>query len=524
MSILGALRKDMDPAVKKMLRRKNQLFIDLTDRKPHLPVVGRKFCHEQLVDKTYIMENLRSSITVTRRFLCNGDCFFYFEAPAGADLDVEISLPAIRQVSSFDHLYRQPTYDKRYGQNKISGAFTYLDLETGSALFSKVYRYRPLIKQYADGDHSTVYELLEETEGIAPSGPSMLRAFLSENVGEFSFFVLYSDEKLFADPANLQSYIECYYDGIFHNNVWNSFFIRPDGTYTKLPYSIEPFSKDAYGFNLMHSVKKDFIQLYKDTQEHFYQDFLENALYQVYLFQPREKGAIYTTYTSTWLKKDTGLVSPYIDTRLNESFALMFEDARTLLASFSQFEPLHDYADYLADYYEQKRPLYQQGSGIFFPDYFKEEYLPITHASLNHQLATIILLLRAHSRYGEPRYLALAEAMLDFLENTARWWLNPSGDLYYGVRMREDGGLYFYGDDYVYVTLNDLLILKANCEACGLRQKARCLDALIDAKVTFLRSTPYDIFNPQAPTMSGERINSREVALRMYKKLFMRIN
>ena len=483
-------------------------------------------------DVDFIKEIVNDSGTlrITLRLLPNKDYFLYFEYEGTAtQCDIFLDYDDKSEVFQFDHLYVKPPFDNRYGENQITGIGHYFDFFTaGSMVTSKIYYYKELIKTYDDGSKSLLYELIKESNIELPNPDGALSVPLGANNnstgggGKTSFFLLISQDKLFKSKGNMNTYMKHYYDGLANNSVWNSFFVCPAGTYTKLPYSIEPFTRNGYGYSIHHSSRKDMVSWYEQHGERFYENFLANAVLQVYLYQSQNCGLFLATYTSTWLKKSTGITAPYIDTRCNETFILMIEDLKKSMGWVANLEPDRDYADFFCTKYEQGKQVYRAGGsaigGVFFPDYFKESVKVLPHASLNHQLGVAQLLLRNWKKYRSDQYLRVFNAILQFIEATVPYWKQDNGDLYYGVRKSKDGKLEFFDNDYIYVTLLDLLLVQTALIDEGLGRRS-AIQKLIEIKISYLKTTEYDIFHSSPKLASGERIDSVALALRLYKKL-----
>jgi len=464
------------------------------------------------------------NLKVTKRKLDNGDDFLYFEFENLKDINVILKLDEILEFHRFEKLYKKPSFNNRYGENKVSGLNGYYNLKTGSLFISKIYYYKILEHKYENNEKSTLTEFISETNNIKQTDKNTINISIKENKTKntkASFFILISKSKLFRNIENLENYMEYYYDSIFNNSVWCSYFMVPACTYTKLPYSIEPFTKDGYGFSLQHSSKKDLFPFYFQTNERFFYNMIVNAVLQTYMYQQNENYVFFTPYTSTWLKKDTGITAPYIDTRLNETFILMEKDFFAQTKIFSEIDPEKNYIEFLYSYYKKGEGMYKLGNGIFFPDYFKNGLPKITHASLNHQLGTAAMFLNAYDKYKEKRYLNVFNAIIEFIKNSHNHWINKeTGDLYYGIKINKDSQYEYYDKDYVYVTLLDLLILQTAYIKILKCDKNKVLENLMNAKINYLRQTEYDIFNPNAKNAPGEKIDSRKQALKLYNNLY----
>lgn len=348
-----------------------------------------------------------SLVSVTKRVIDNGDIFLYFDIKNPKDQEIIFKINEIVNEFSFETYYKKPSFDDRYGENKVSGPYAYLDLIKGSTVISKLYYYKELSLKYENMQYSVVYDLETEKCNIKIVD-DLIKINIEEISDNCSFFMVLSNEKLFKELKNLKHYFKEYYKGIGNNSVLNSYFVRFSGTFTKLPYSIEPFTKEGYGFSLHHSSKKELIHFLRDTRDRYFYDFIVNAIMQAFLHQRNDKGVFYTPYTSTWLKKDTGITAPYIDTRLNETFNLMLLDFKKLYPDFDIQDNTQNYCDFLIKQIELNN-VYKLNNGVFFPDYFKENLKNKTHTSLNHQLGIINLMLDIHKKTGKNEYLKTAK-------------------------------------------------------------------------------------------------------------------
>lgn len=496
----------------------NSMTLDLSKYQYVLPNAEKKDRFGRTIDFVKSFHSGKTEIKVTKRSLSSGDMILFFELNRPGGLNITLELDSIMEIYNYDNLFKKPGFDDRYGENKVTSAFAYLDLAQGSAVLSDIYYYKKLSKSYGEGGSSHVYDFIGESSEFSIINESMIRYVFSDDSPNASFFLMISNKKLFSDIKDLDSYMDYYYKSLYNNSVWCSYFMQPSGTYTKLPYSIEPFTKDGYGYNLYHSSRKDLIPFYQQTKELFFINILENAVLQAYLYQEQQNGVFFSSYTSTWLKKNFEITAPYIDTRLNESFILMIQDIQEEVSIFKDIDPMKDYMNFLYNYYESGKDVYCLGEGIFFPDYFKKN-IPLTHASLSHQLGTALMFLNAYLKYDDCKYLTVFEAILKFLEVSAEQWINPeSGDLFYGVKTGSNGTLIYYDKDYVYVTLLDLLLLSKSIGNHLAGMRFPVINYLICKKILYLKTTEYDIFNSEAKLAPGEKIDSRKQALTLYNE------
>ena len=481
----------------------------------------KQFLHKE-TDFIKYYRSSHGTLKVTKRVLHTEDTFIFFEYQ-GEKTKIKINVDTVRECLNYMNLYKKPPFDNRYGENKATGLNAYLDMDKGSAVVSNVYSYNILQKKYEDNTVSTVYELVEEDTNVEIKKKGEMILSVGSKVGASSFFILLSKNKLFANRDNLNNYMGYFYEAVYNNSVWNTFFVVPAGTYTKLPYSIEPFTKEGYGYSLHHSSRKDMIPFFEETKERFFENFIANAVIQSFLYQEQEHGMFLSNYTSTWLKKDTGITAPYVDTRLNETFTLMVQDFQKLTSHFDTLDPMLGYVEFFCKQYELGVQVYtmdgDKGKGVFFPDYFKSGLGTLTHTSLNHQLGIAQMFLRAWGKYKNEDYKTVLEAMLIFIDYTHEKWIQKNDDLFYGIKQDSGGQFEYFDKDYVYVTLLDLLLIQKALQEHGFN-KYNAIDVLIQSKLKFLRTTEYDIFNPHAKKASGERMDSAELALKLYKKLY----
>ncbi len=479
----------------------------------------KKHFNENIYDTITVYEADGARITQTKRLLDNGDYFLYYEIKAPKEGVFILNTEKIVKTHTFDDLYLHPPFDNRYGENDATGPSMYGELKKGGALvISKVYYYTRVTQNYKNGDASELLELSCEQDSITVC-ENTLEIKLQNYAHECSFFMLCSKEKLFETTENLYTYFECYYRGLFNSNVVNSYFVLPSGTMTKLPYSIEPFTKKGYGYSLHHSSKKELIAHAELQRDRYFYDMLYNAIIQTYLYQKHENHIFYTPYTSTWLKKQSGIYAPYIDTRLNEVFYLMILDFRKMYPHVNIDIGLYNYLDFLVDFSQKNGAMYRSAHGVFFPDYFKpNDQSLLSHTSLNHQLGIMHLLRNAMKETPNSTYIELYQNMVTFLLETADSWIKEDGDIYYSIKKTQNGFEYF-DKDYVYVTLIDLLHIQSYY-----KEDHACIsieiDKLINSKMSYLDKNNYGLFDKHAKLAPGESNQSQAYAAKLYSNVY----
>lgn len=496
--------------------------IDATSYDVQLAVHDSKTFMGRIYDQIECIKTEQSHTQITKRTLKNGDIFLYIECQNQIERNIKIRLDQVMAQNNYDKYYEEPLIDQRYGQNKVTGPSAYLDLAVGSALITKVYYYKPKVKKYKENWKSYYLELMQERNDIVV-GEQQVEISLKPYEGKSCFTLLLSKNKLFKDIRHLEQYMTYYFKSLYHSAVWCSFFMTPSGTYTKLPYSIDPFSKDGYGFNLQHSSRKDLFPFVVQTKERFFEDMLNNAILQAYIYQQRKDDVFYTPYTSKWLKKNTGITAPYIDTRLNESFIFMLQDFLPYSEFDSCINPLKGYLCFLMACSKEANRMFEVSGGVFFSDYFQEGKKRKSHASLNHQLGTAQLFYEAYKQYGEKQYLEMFLKMIKFIENTKKKWVKKeNSDLYYGVKQAMTGGYQYFGDDYVYVTLSDLLNVQKDYIEIHEGTYCEALTYLIESKISYLNKTAYSLFSEEEICPPGEKIYTKSQVLKRYNELYVK--
>lgn len=492
-----------------------EFFLRINEGKKFINnVVEKKQLSLELHDEISYMENGMMSIKITKRHIDNGDIFLYIEIKNVKKCNLKVEVPKnTSEIVQFEEYYQKPGYDNRYGENKVTGPFRYMECKEGSVMISKIYYFNRLRKQYTENEYSEIYELIEESDNIEIEQANVIYN-IDNKAQECSFFLLLSNEKLFNSRKSLNEYIQDYYLNIKTNYVVSSYFIQPSGTYTKLPYSIEPFTKNGYGYSLHHSSKKELIPFLEQLNDRYFYDMIVNAVLQTKMYQKQDTGVYYTPFTSTWLKKDTGITAPYIDTRLNETYNLMLEDLYKITNNDLFKDGINDYLNYLV----KQKNIYLSENGMVFPDYFKDGLKEKTHASLNHQLGIANLAYKQYKKECNEDYKELFVGIYNFIKDTTQSWIKENGDLYYGITLK-DNDWNFYGNDYIYVTLIDLLRLQINIiDFWG--RKSDEVTKLVNSKIQYLQQVGYSIFEEDSMLPPGESIKTRKEAKNLYLSLY----
>ena len=130
------------------------------------------------------------------------------------------------------------------------------------------------------------------------------------------------------------------------------------------------------------------------------------------------------------------------------------------------------------------------------------------------------MLLEAYEKFGNAEYMEIFKAILIFIESTAEKWIKTeNGDLYYGIKKGGNDEIEFFGDDYVYVSLYDLLLLQLNCLKHSSIGHSAAVNSLIQSKINYLRTTEYDLFSESTKIPSGESTNFKKLIQDILKQI-----
>lgn len=191
--------------------------------------------------------------------------------------------------------------------------------------------------------------------------------------------------------------------------------------------------------------------------------------------QQNEAGYVPTVPASTWLQREYGLDTNYFDTRFNSDLLMLFCNSHENHGGFEPF--LQGWFDWFYRFAETRH--YETKSGGWLVCDYADASLqtPLTHSSLNHQLAELLVLYRMEAFMDDARIPELTDRMLRALEDCGTAWLRPDGNLHYAYY--PDGS--FGGDDYPNLTYNDLYNLQAWLRANG-RQQSEVFRVLMASK------------------------------------------
>ena len=346
-------------------------------------------------------------------------------------------------------------------------------------LIYKTYVYSILCEEYNDNDYSIVKEFSREVSYDNNNNNNTI------TLGSNEFFdqlIVVSENNLFNNEQEIEKYSHLINEG--ETGVWVSY----DGRYSKLPYSIEPFTKEGYGRNVGGYSEKKIFTEYENNNNQFFKTIIYNSLHTLDKYMPRYKNGVWLTeYTSTWLKKDYYTYSHYFDTRHNDTLAIYFKLINKNFNSPTLKKWEHVYTHYMLYTYKKYEFNIYNNYGVLALDYYtNHEYDLKTHSSLNHQLAIIDRLFQEYLDKDKEIYKTVAEKYLTTIINIGDNWIKDNNDLWYEIK--PDGTM--SGEDYRLLTLEDLLVTQSYIKKIY-GKKNNTIDKLITSKVKFLQSINY---------------------------------
>lgn len=430
-----------------------------------------------------------ASYEITERTLGNGTRFVFEKVENEAWLPIPITT-SIEGLSKPDFTDWNPSvvehpYHNDFGVDPTVNPFGAITHDEGEMLQGNVFISKELEAEYENQETSRLRELDKEVRHLEITGDSLSKDFwLPPNQIAESWSLL-SDEELFTEEQTETEWI----DFSLNNQTMQLNWLTAEGPYTKLPFSIEPNTKMGYGRAMGRFEDEVSLEWNERSPSVFFESMVLNSRINLLGYLEEFDGTRWPTeYTSTWLKNAYGVTAPYVDTRFNEYVAFYLDNTAELYDEEIQQEELAVgvYADYLLSRIEEGE-IIEAGDGLLIIDYFDEDSsTPLTHASLNHELGGLKILLTAYQETAQEKYLEAAKQVILGIEQFGAadgGWIRDTGDLWY--QARPDGT--FSGDDYPQLTLVDLLETQNLFEEMGMERNAY-FDEMIDAKLDYLES------------------------------------
>ncbi|RDI39989.1 S-layer homology domain-containing protein [Falsibacillus pallidus] len=450
--------------------------------------------------------NPLGKVKLTFRRIDNGDTFVFarFDHFGNNDYTASIIMPfenmnsySVQKYSDYGDVVH--THDDTVGDDPTTTPIGLVNLTNSSnqiqqLMLSKNYTSFVREKQYANGQKSTLRELAGEWESYHISQDETSHSIevklnmkvKSKAVSES--WALLSNQKLFQKQEYIDYWFKRSIDEYLSINKW----LTADGTYSKLPWSIEPGYKLGYGRNLGHMQGGIYLKAYKGSGEPYFYDLVMDSIADLDVFS---NGALTagqvpifkTEYTSTWLKNAYGTTAPYIDTRHNENTALFLKDSGDIFNIPQLKEANLKYAGFLIKQEEIGNIIPVTKTTHLIADY----YAPggkTTHVSLNHSLGEMRFLLETYLQTGDDSYYKTARQIKGAIEYLYPRWVRDNGDLWYQV----NGQMQFTGGDYDTLTLVDLLLSQQLFEDMKI-PRSSIFDQMITTKTKYLVGIKYPL-------------------------------
>ena len=431
------------------------------------------YCYE------YQDGKLLFQIIYVHRLFSNNDYANYITINNRTENEIHVNLSIDKyqgDIYWFKNDERTREFSKTLGQDNLGLPISYIESKNKSVLIGKTFHYTTLTKTYDEKNISTFKNLIEEDSDFEVER-SLKNITVDGNTSIDTYFI-HSPNKLFEDENSIRNYIDIVYTNSIDSNCFSSY----NGNYYKLPYSIEPFSKDGYGRNVGAILEKQIYELSHSDNSSLFDDLVDVSIQTYYEYLPQDSSKVWLTeYTSTWLKNDYLITSYYVDTRHNENVGLYLYEIGVDRNNKQLINSYYNYADYLLSEYKNSN-LLKYDVGILFPDYFSKNHIKKTHASLNHQLGIINYLFDCSEKSDDKEYFDLAKQLLDTITNIGNDWIREDKDLWYRV----NNDYSFEGRDYETVTLRDLLETRLFCIKFKL-ENIEIIDELIESKYGYLK-------------------------------------
>ncbi|WP_251637826.1 hypothetical protein [Sporosarcina sp. NCCP-2716] len=429
---------------------------------------------------------------LTERTLGNGSQFLFErlmnDSRLGVDLKTSYHFNGSDDVMATDWNYRKvkhPHHDT-FGTDPTVNPYGRLEIRDNAfqeAVVGYSFTSKELVKKYDVGE-SRLRELGSEVQDVELLTDGFARGLKAGRSGIGESWMLLSDSPLFESHEEENEWIDFSLENQFSQLNW----LTKDGPYTKLPFSIDPATKMGYGRVIGRMEDDVALEWYGKSESKFFETMVLNSRVNLLNYIAEFGGTRWPTeYTSAWLNNAYGIKAPYVDTRYNEYVAFFLDETEKQfdeeVDKSQKYVPV--YADYLLSRIDQGETI-EAGDGFLIVDYFDED--PETkrpHASLNHELGGLKILLTAYRETDDAKYLDAAKSVMAGIEGfgaSEGGWIRDNGDLWY--QARPDGT--FSGDDYPQLTLVDLVETQSLLEEMELGRNAY-FDKLIDAKVGYLK-------------------------------------
>lgn len=431
------------------------------------------FDHHERIDYGFSRDNIYTysvgekgaAIELTVRSFDNGDYFLFskLENPSASELQVDV-LQKENFVDSyafyrFDRNQIKRNSDDVFNADRTSyptGVLRFIN-EDGTVqerMVGQAYRSRQLSMDYDHGGRSQMRELLKEEEALSftkiGSTFMSVHTLLSNGNDIVDQWYLNSENLLFENDDHRENWM---LESAKYYKKRNSWYTAL-GPFNKMATTTEPLPENGqgYGRNLLLLKEDRAMELYHQQQDRYFENLIYNSFVNLQNFRG-DKPYWETEVTSTYLKDLYGITAPFIDTRFNEQIALFYYRSGDVFGIEDYQEPLRNYADLLASQKEEGHVIVVGEDAYYISDYFPIIQDVPTHASMNHVLGGMNILLMAYNEFDDEKYLETARSIQKAIAIQKEDWLRNNNDIWYRISPDLD----FKGDDYKHLTLEDLI-------------------------------------------------------------------
>ncbi|MEK3935158.1 S-layer homology domain-containing protein [Sporosarcina sp. FSL W7-1349] len=414
---------------------------------------------------TYKVGSKGATIELTVRSFDNGDYFLFSKVdnPTKSALAVDV-IQKENDVDSFE-LFRFDRYPiKRKSTDTFAAdttsyptgvlRFVKEDGTVSERMVGQSYVSKPLSMSYPNDGYSYMRQLLGEVEAFsyARLGSTLVSIHSLKSQGEdiVDQWYMNADAPLFETDEHRESWMEETSKYYKKRNNWYT----ASGPYNKMAVTTEPMPEtgQGYGRNLLMVKEDRALALYHQQKDRYFENLVYNAFINLKNFKD-DNTYWKTEVTSTYLKDLYGITAPFIDTRFNEQIALFYYNSGDEFHVGNTTEPLRNYADLLVSQKSKGNIIPVDGESYYLADYYPIAQEVTTHASMNHVLGGMNILLIAYKEFHDERYLETARAIQTAIAKEKEKWIRDNGDIWYRISPDKD----FKGDDYKHLTLEDLI-------------------------------------------------------------------
>lgn len=455
----------------------------------------------QITDTSYeyAVGQQGATVVVTVRKFSNGDEFIFtsLKNPGASAVTVELfeKQTAITNHRFYRHdRYPIKNYHKDPTKHQVATAPSgLLRLMSNNELVQdrmvgQAYRSKQLTKSYpATNGTSYMRDLQAEYEAISTAvlGTDFMSFYTlaSEGNDHVDTWFMDSKQKLFTTDEAMNAWMLEYAQNYKKRNKWYT----AQGPYSRMSSTTEPMpsSKQGHGRNLLLLKEDRALALYKEQGDRYFANLVQNSFVSLAKYKGT-KTYWETEVTSTYLKSLYNITAPFVDTRFNEQIALFYYNAGAEFNTSSYNQPLKNYADFLVARKAAGHTINVGANAYYISDYIPINQEAKTHASMNHVLGGMNILLIAYEEFGDEKYIQTARSIHNALTMNKNKWIGSDGDIVYRINDQQQFG----GKDYLHLTLEDLLNSYSLWKELD-PTKLPVLEQLIAAKAAYLSANQY---------------------------------